>query len=379
MGLLISRCTIHAVVVRRGMAVWTAKRPITSLLDVRAALAELAGERPAGCGVAHTVLESDICPVKILTGLPPLSTARLREAVAIQASCFFVGNGMKRVTASAWLRDRRGALAAVADAALIDAIADGCREAGLRLARITPAAVVLAMALPDGRHIRVIGEDEESIEIAGRELVAIRRTVRANAAVPASDEEAQHLATLALAIRPALALTPPPHLVRDEFVTLVRAVRVTAVVAAASWSAAVAVFAQRTARVIADSDREMSVLQPALDRSAVMERDLGQTHGALRTMSDATGSQSSDVALLAAVTSALPDSAYLTSLSRSANGRVTLAGAAGASADVFSRLRETPGVRDPVMQGPVARNGTAGRAREHFVIVFWWRVSRDAP
>ncbi len=177
MGLAISRSGVRAVAVCRGRKVWVAERMLDDVAHLRTALAELAGERPRAARRVRVVIEHDLCEVKVLRNLPPVSLAKLREIVALQASRWFLANGTDPATMVAPLGRGQGAVAAATDPALLRAVADGCRDAGLRLIGVTPAAVAFAATLPDGAHERIVGDRRETIHVSKRKVTALRRSV----------------------------------------------------------------------------------------------------------------------------------------------------------------------------------------------------------
>ncbi len=145
------------------------------------------------------------------------------------------------------------------------------------------------------------------------------------------------------------------------------------------WIAAGVVFLWRTGSAVRSAAAEMSILEPGLDRALAVQRDLHRAEQALATLADAVAHASVDTDLLALLTAAFPDSAYLVSVRRSAAGIVTLAGVAPSASRVVAQLDTLPGVHNAALRGPVTREASGAAIRERFAMAFEWRASRPAP
>ncbi len=74
--------------------------------------------------------------------------------------------------------------------------------------------------------------------------------------------------------------------------------------------------------------------------------------------------------MLGAMTTALPDSAVLTSLTWTASDTGVVTGLARRAAEVLERLERVGTVLAPRLEGPPVKEAIAGREWERFTIVF---------
>lgn len=386
LGVAVSRQRVQAVAVGRAGVVWAAERQFDGPEDLAAALAELAGQRPRGVRHVTVALEADVCQVKLLRTFPSVSRARLERAIAVQARRWFLGNGGPLTTAAIWIRRGGPALATAADRLLLEAIRSGTAAAGLRLSRVSPASALLATCLPDGSHARVLGGVVEELAIRNGRVDDLRHrpwtasTESPAVSIPGFEDHGtvSPVAYAAACGRTTLDLLPA---LRADTANRVEWLRLFAagVIALLVWSAAVGVFLARTARTVNRADALLASLAPSLARAESMERDLTRADDALAFMAEAQRTRSADAVLLAVLTQALPDSVYLTALSRSPDDQVTMVGFAPSAAAVLAALAARAGVREVAFQGPVTREVVAGLTRERFALGFRWDPGAMAP
>ncbi len=326
LGISIEAGRVVAAAVRRGQAVWAAEAPYEGPDDLARVLAALAAERPRGVRRAAVSLGGAVSRTRSVAGLPKLRPDDLAAHVRLNTRRYFAQNGVALVT-DARPTDE-GALLAAAHAPIVEAVAAGLASAGLGCDTIVP--------------VGVLGD------LAGVE-----------AAVAVAGER-----------RPALLLVPDTH--RAERVERERRQlkgwTITAGVAVILAMLAQLVAPARTERA---ARRELARLGPAVNAAIAVRRDLDASTTALAALGGA-GSGGRYARFLADLTRALPDSAFLATVSlEDAGGR--LVGYAPSAAAVVARLERTPRIASARLEGPVTREIVAGRERERFTIVLTMR------
>ncbi len=294
-----------AVVARRGRTVWAAETTWQSPADLVEALATLAAERPPGVRSAMVTLAPGVGRTKAVSGLPRLRRRDLADHVRLNTRRYFLQNGVPLV-ADAHAREGVTLMAA-APVPVVSAICEGLSAAGLRCTDIVPDGVPGLSLLPDGA--RAVRRDD-----------ARRRLVRwwAGAAVAA-------------------------------------------LLAALAWVGSLA-------RARATAQAELAVLDPALEQALQARRDLDATTEAIFVLAEANRRRTSAAALMAAVATALPDSAFLTALHLERDGTVRMAGYAAGASRVLAALAAARLLRDARFEGSVTREAFAGRDWERFTL-----------
>lgn len=130
--------------------VWSAETAVASHADLEGALAGLpALEGWQGVSRAIVLLTDELVQRRVLRDVPPVSDAALRDIVALQQARFF-RRQHPLTTNARWLaRNRRtGAEAVAAEAACLDAIARGLEAAGLRSVTIRALTTHLELTAP---------------------------------------------------------------------------------------------------------------------------------------------------------------------------------------------------------------------------------------
>jgi hypothetical protein len=380
LGLAVSRTTLRAVAVTRGRAIWVAERPITGVAEIADGIAELATERPPRVTRTRVVLEGDLVQVKLVEGLPRIAEDRLRGVIALQAGRWFLRNGKPLITGATWVGTGERALAAAADADTLERILDGAGRAGLRVEAVGPAVSTCAALLPDGEWTWPADPVVECVTVRDRRIAVLRRSVDDHALVGASLPPPPGLAEDMGSLFPAFAAAqrrPVPvleasALTARNHTTDRRRTFGLGLLALACWLTAAGIFEARTRRAAAAAAHEMATLRPMLAQALAVERDMAQAEDALGRIAEARATRSTDAGLLATVTRALPDSAYLLSLRRSREGRVTLMGVAPSAARVVTALGAAAGVQGAALEGGITRAVTPLGVRERFRIVFSW-------
>jgi hypothetical protein len=378
LGVVISRTALRVVAVERGRVTWAAERALDGAGEIAAALAELAAERPRGFTRARVAIAGALVQVKVLSGLPRLSAAWLDRAVALQAGRWFLKNGRPLVTGAVRSGANGGVLAAAVERGVLDAVCDGAARAGLRCDGVGTAVGACAQMLGDGDH-DLPADVWDRVAVQGGVPIAIRRSkdaghLGAGPTVPGLDGDGgRFYPAYAVALgrpTPSFALNGSDP--ERSAATRRLAVRV-AVVAAMCWVAAATIGLIRVNGAVRSSRSELMTLRPALDAAVTVERDLTLADGLLAAVHRAQASRSRDAGLLAVLTRGLPDSAYLLSLRRGRDGRVTVVGFGPSAAETLAALGRAPGVVSPALQGGVTREMTGSRAVERFILSFTWR------
>jgi Tfp pilus assembly protein PilN len=374
----ISRTALRVVAVERGRVTWAAERALDGAGEIAAALAELAAERPRGFRRARVALAGELVRVKVLSGFPRLSAAKLDRAVALQASRWFLRNGHPLVTRAVRLGGAGCVLAAAVERQALEAVGDGAARAGLKCDGVGTAVAACARMLGDGDHVLPADGVYDRVAVHRGSPVAVRRSKdagdsQAGPTVPGLDAEGvRFFPAYAVALTrpiPEFAFGADPE---RSAATRRLALRL-AVIAALCWVAAATVGLIRINGAVRGSRRELATLGPALDAAVAVERDLTLADGLLAAVRSAQTARSRDTELLSALTRALPDSAYLLSLRRGRDGRVTVVGFGPSAARVLAALERASGIDSPALQGGVIREMTAGRAVERFILSFGWR------
>lgn len=257
------------------------------------------------------VLGASVVQRRLLTELPQVRSAVLRELVQQQQKRFFRRNGRPLVTDAVWEQNRektgRHVIALAVEERLVEAVVAAMIEGGLRVGRVTDEA---------GRF-----------HLMPRGIVAVQRDI-------------QWYQTRLLLIASGVALA--------------------------------AGLAGRWARLrLAERalDTQLTQLAPALAGLREARRRLGEAEDMVRTI-DAEASTRGDVRQrLARIVLSLPDSAYLTSLALERTGAASLSGTAKEAAAVVSALEKGRGLRRIRLDGQQLIDGTGGRRWERFSIL----------
>ncbi len=310
--LQVGRTTLRAEAIKDGIQVWAGETAYADLAALADAIARLAAEAPPGCHRLVATLEHPPVQLRTLTDVPPVKRRDLAALVAQQAGRFFRKDGHLLVTDAAWLihGDTRIARAAAVQEALVEAIAQGARAAGLWLAAITPADVRAPLSLLPRS------------ERADRERVARRRA------------------------------------------------RQLAIAAGAIWLVSLALFVGRLAWERRAIERELSALVRPLAAVLDARRELHDAEATIAAVTAADRERGRSLTVITAITRALPDSSALTSLAWSADGTGVISGAARRATDAVMRLDRLGLLAGVRLEGPILREPIAGRQWERFTVVF---------
>jgi hypothetical protein len=316
--LRVGRRQAFAELVRGERVLWAGSAPFTTPEELEEAVSQLAAQealpaRPAGLRVE---LEAPLSQVRTLQGLPPLRAGQLRGLVATQAGRFFRRNGKPLVTDACWSgRDgrRKGiAVAAAGEEHWIEAVIGGARCAGLSVETLGPAAV------PQGVW---------------------------------------------------LDLTPPAERRRRREEARL-SIRRLALAACLAWAAAAAVFGLRLRGERLAVDRELARLEQPATAVAAARRSLSEAARLVETLDRAERDRVRLLAQFAALTAALPDSAFLTAFALDDAGRGEMSIVARRSSEVFAALDRADAGASPRLGGALVRETIGGREWERFTVAF---------
>lgn len=318
--LRVSPGRVSAKAVRRHRIVWAGEATFTNPDELREAIRQLVAEESPSVRLRslQVKLEKPLVQLRTLEALPPVRAAALRAIVEQQAGRFFRRNGTALVTNAGWVSSgpdkKRVVRAVAAEQPWIEAITAGARAAGLPLDGIWPAV--------DG----------------------VPRT---------------------------LCLSLPSEQARQWKEQLVQLRRLT-MVAGVLWVAAIASFALRLKRERLTIDRELSDLRQSALAVEEAQRQVGAAARMVAIIDSAEGSRALLLRRIAAVTAALPESAYLGSLKLDERGAV-LSGWASAATEVSAGLERAGMFAAPRLAGPARRELQGGRELERFTVEFGWR------
>lgn len=299
------------VEIQQGALSWTASHPVVaeSLRDtVSLALREIPRSRWLPRPAVVATVDGHAARVKRLRGLPNMPSGRVLDSIVREnASRFFLWN-VPFVTTSVYRLGHDEAVAAVIDAAVVDAIVAGCADAGFTVRSIAPAEDTRLVFKP------VRTNDAEAPVPRQRAVWAIAAT---------------SIAAIIALLTPGLTAKHKVRAAERELATL-----------------------DRTERRVEDATRDEQ--QSALLLSDVARFEHGRRSATL---------------LLAALTDALPPESALTTV-RSDSAGVDLVVVSARAAGVLGALDRVPGVIAPEIIGPISKELAGTREVERATIHF---------
>jgi len=369
LGLSVGPGTLHALLLRKGAIRWAGCTTYGSRSDLTEAVARLVGECGERPGRARIVLDRRLVQLRSLTPAPPVRARTAAAYVALEAPRLFRNGTEPLVTDALVLHagGQRTLWAGAASEAIVRALLAGCREAGLEVEALGPAADVLAAASCASPSSGAIafpnGATTEVVELAGDRTLRSRLVAGAEAASPAWVAPLAALGPDAPYFAPAYAaarerprlLFLPRETHEARRLRARRRLRWLAAAAAGLWLAALAVYAVRLGTAGRAAERDLRALGPAVDSALALRRDLDAAAGVLATIGAAAEGRSRHLVLLADLTRALPDSTVLVSLRIAPDSTVRLAGYAASGAQVLARLEAVARLRGARFEGPLVR------------------------
>jgi hypothetical protein len=374
LGISVSANTVRALCVERGKIAWAGGATFEGCDDLTDVIASLTGECKVRCRRARVVLERDLVQLRTVQLAAGLSSREVRSYIALESPRLFRRNGGPLVTDAVLVKNdvgRRVVLAGAIQENVACAAVDGCRQGGITLKSLGCAAEVLAQALaqvpPSGDIPILRGKLSEVLSVTEAGMWRSRRLREPKSSdhewaepVAALGEPASEFAAAyGAALRaPRLSLLPSKS---REAARRARTRRLTRLFAVALcvWLLAGAVYGFRLVRLAAGAERETAALAPDLDNALSVRRDLDLTERALGTITTAETGRSQVLALLAEVTSALGDSAFLVSLHLSSDSTLRLAGYATRAAQVLADLEQVRSLSEVRFETPITRETIA--------------------
>lgn len=383
LGLSVGLASIHAVLLERGVVQWAGQACYESLEALSDAVGHLAAEAGRPVTRARVALERAVVQLRAIVPAPPLKRAAVRRYVTLEASRLFRKNGVTLVTDGRVVVINAGTAALWAAAApepLVQALLAGCAQAGLRVEALGPAADVLPAALDHshsaGDVVLPTAEGSERLSIGTGGTWRSRLVPAQAAPSPAGEgtplwqsalgalgpDAGQFAAAFAVCRQaPQLDLTPPDTRAARERVRLRRTLRVVAA-AVGLWMVAGGVALGRLLWTYRSSTAFLETVRPQLDSALAERRELDAGRTTLETIAAAERTRSRRLGLLAGITHALGDSAFLVMLRIGPGAEVRFAGYAPQAAHVLASLEHVKELQDAKLEGPVTREAPAGRA-----------------
>lgn len=383
LGLSVGQGAVRAILVAGHRIEWIGSTTWSAPDDLVEAIAQLAGEPSRAVRAARVVLERELVQTRTIIPPPPLKPRAARRYVALEAPRLFRRNGVPLVTDGVILHTSQSARAlwcAAAPEDVLRAILEGCRQAGIVVERVGPAADVLPkttaaptvgeLVFPNGRTAEVI-----SVGSAGtwRSRLVLKAEGGAPELMPAlralGPEAIQFAGAYgATTASPRLSLLPPDTIAARARVArrqLIRAVTL----AAGLWVIALVTYAARLEITATSAARELKSHRGALDSALALRRDLDAGTQSLAEFAALKALRSRHLMLIAAVTSALDDSVYISTFQVQSDGVVRLAGYGQSALRVVASLGRVSMLDDVRLEGPVTRERpTGGRELDRFAI-----------
>jgi hypothetical protein len=387
LGIALAAGVMRAVLAHRGRLRWAGEVPFSGPHEITEALGRLAAELPLAGATVRVVLGRDLIQLRTIAPAPPLAPAMARRYVALEAARLFRRNGAGLVTDARVIilpAGERVLWAAAAPAALVAALAQGCEEAGLRLEAIGPASEVLPWALaqrpsrgelafPNGTACEVVSISPRGVWRS--RLVRDTRSSGPDWTAALRETGAERAGALAAAYAATLR-TPRLDLLPVETKAARarsgwRGVRRTALAGLGLWLLAASVHLLRLHAAQAVAERELRAMRPSVDSALAMRRELAAARAALATMRRVEEEGWMPLGILASLTRALGDSAFVAAVQLSADSSFRLIGYAPQGSRVLADLEKLAWLRAPRLEGPAIRErvGPGDRELDRFAIV----------
>lgn len=386
LGLSISASRIHAVLIERDAIAWAGRADYAGLADLAEGIARLAGESGRPVQRVRAVLERETVQLRSLLPAPPLKRGAVRRYVALEVPRLFRANGVALVTDACLLSagsDQLALWSAAAPEPLVQAVLEGCAEAGLAVESLGPAADVLPWALtaPLGSAVVVYPNGGTSEVLCVGPDGTWRSRLMTSSIEPEPDwvsglaslgADAKHFApAYAAAIVPArLQLLPAHTRVARERAGRQRSITV-ATVGLALLLLALLLHVGRLLVALRVATSFLSANAAVLDTALAARREVATGRATLEIIANARQQRSRHLAVLAGLTSALGDSVFLVSLRVSPDGTIRLSGYAPSASRVLANLERVQELVEPKLEGPVTRETGPSGELDRFAIVAW--------
>lgn len=306
---------VSADLVRGARVLWSGEAAYDGVEDLAEVIARIAVEpdlvRPRT--LVRVELERPVVQSRILQDLPPVSLSALRPMVERQSHRYFRKNGTPLVVDACFVNrsePRKGVQIVAIEEPVVTAISDGVAAAGLVLERVTPSGLPQTLSL-----------------------------------LPPQERERRH---------------------RESRVSLRRLGMAVGVL----WLLAGTVLVLSTLRQRRSVDRELALLAEPVAAMAGLKREIATGSTMIAAVQSDRARSSAMIHFLAAVTAALPDSAFLSSLTVDSAGRGFFGGFARRSSEVVARLERSAVVVAPRLEVQPGREVLGGTEWERFSITF---------
>lgn len=385
LGLAVGAAHLHAVLLERDAIAWAGQTEYAQLDDLADAVARLAGESGRPVRRVRVVLERDTVQLRSILPAPPLKPGAVQRYVSLEAPRLFRVSGTPLVTDARLVSvdaNHTALWAAAAPEPLVRAVLEGCAEAGLAVLSLGPAADVLPWALTQPlSQPQVVFPNGGTSEVL---CIGPSGTWRSRLVTGSSEgnptwvpplaqleADANHAASAYAAAVAVPRLQLLPGDTRAARARIARR-RLTQVAAAGLALLLVAGFVH-VGRLFASLRSSTSYLDAhaaALDSALAVHRELATGRATLETIAAAREGRSRRLTLLADLTAALGDSAFLLALRLGPDGVVRLSGYAPSAARVLADLERLRTLGEPKLEGAVTRESGPWRGElERFAIV----------
>ncbi len=312
---MVNGTRVSADLVRGARTLWSGEAGYSGMEDLAEVIARIAVEpqlvRPRTA--VRVQVERPVMQSRVLHDLPPVSKAALRPMVERQAHRYFRRNGKPLVVDACYLgggKPARAVQLVAIEEPVITAIVAGVRAAGLTLERVAPAG-----------------------------------------------------------LSPALSLLPPDERDRRRRERRLSLRRLGAA-ALGMWILVAGLSAASAVRQTKAAERELALLAEPVAALARVKRETARADAVAGQLAADAARRGELSVLLAGITAALPDSAFLTSLTVPERHRGYLGGYARRTSEVVARLERSGLVREPRIDGSLGREVIAGIEWERFNITF---------
>ena len=393
LGVEVGCRSVHAVLVSHCRIVRTATVRLAEGEPLDEALGQLLDSTCRGqwrSPFVFAAIGPSASQLRRLTKLPSVASARvLRDVVKANAGTFFLKNGKPLLTSAVRQCGDGAGWAAALDEPPVRMLADVCRSRGLRLQLVIPSVVALPRAL-DAETLTTEDGDaavELRVEPTGelrdvrRSQVEMGRVSPHRAATPraalsplggeAADYAAAYGATTFDPSEPLALKARDFRAWRDDTVPAWRLLTAGAAVAIA-LALALVVPAFHARSVAAHAATRLASINGAYRSAHWTERELAATTGTLAELAAFHDSRRSIVGLLAELTVALPENAWLASLHVDVEGGTAIV-LAPRAASVISALADVHAITAPAIAGAVSTEGAGADRAERVTVRFRWR------
>lgn len=313
MRLRIRPGVLAAEVVGGAKVLWAGECAWSGVDDLPRAIAEIAAASEPECALSTLTIAVDrpLMQLRRVLGIPPVRPRVLQSLVRTQSTRYFRRNGLPLVTDARWVDEdgTRMAQLCAMEASLLEALAEGASAAGLRLVSVVPF---------EGEGLSLLPPST-----AAAQLDRVRRSfIRWSA------------------------------------------------LAAAVWALVGAASLMRLTITRRKVDQELARLEAPAAALRTLRREMRTAREMTEAIASAERSGHDLTRRFAEVAAALPDSAFLTSLSLTAAGNGTTTGYAPRAAEVAANFERANSLRAPHLEGRIVREAVLGREWDRFSLSF---------